>query len=564
MVESNENIKKNKPYFVPSGKPIQDCVNLVINQNYNIHHESINDNNINYYPSRNDNFLLLIKKISEYIDCDENEILLTHGSENGLGLIMQTFCNKETRVLIPFPNYPGLIHKAKLFTDNINFYKFYGNEDEYKEFYDEISNNDIIYISSPNLPLGYEINESIYDIITLYPDKLFILDEAYFEYSSRDRSFYSNKYKNIIIVRTFSKAFALAGARVGYLVTNTNFINLLKVAYSDKDILDYSVDLCLKVLTYKEYYLNQVETDKKNWSNFFQDLKKYIKKNDMIYEYIVGHGPYFLIFTEYPDYVCELFKKNKYLVRNKTDDLNRGCVRISLSSKKIMDDILTIIKKINGYYDKYKIIYFDIDKTIRETSSSPPVKGIQLLIKDLNKTKEVNFITNNISNYCDIKNYLDKHEIYFNKLICPFVNYNITDQEYLNGYFIREDNLYLTKFPNITYELMNHIYTNKLIHIIEEDYTESSKELGISQNDINLPFIGSFQCLLDSHKIKVKYKIIGKKNLYVVNNNDDTLVIGDSNDDLIFALNNDFYFKRIYNCNEEIVDIVSNLLETTQ
>ncbi len=540
-----------KPYVVPFGKSTTGETNLIINQNYNIHHPSIGDANLNYYPDRTGIFLRLINEIAGYVGCTPDEVLLTHGSENALKLIMETYCRSGTNVLIPFPNYPGFIHKAELYQANITYVRCHG---ELAKVYEEIENCDIIYLSSPNLPIGYEVPHSIYEYIAKYPNKLFIIDEAYFEYGTI--SHYNKAYTNLIIVRTFSKAFALAGARVGYIIADKKIIQELKVAHCDKDILDYSVEICYKAMLHKDYYLAQVQHDKNIWADFFVHLKRFVRPADLIYEFMVGHGPYFLIFTEHTDYVCQMFKKNGYLVRDKSADLGRGCIRISLNIEKIMIDLLRIIKKINGYYREYQTIYLDIDKTIRESGSSAPVDGVVTAINELSKNKKIHFVTNNISGRGAIEEYL--RDFNYVELICPFGDV-IADEEYKNGYFIREKNLYLTKFPNITYELMRFIAEHGVIHIVEEDYTESSRELGISGPDINLPFIGAFKKLLGDMGIEPQYRVIGKKNLYVTSDTD-TIVIGDSDDDFLFAKNNGFYFKRIHDCRVDTVAALRNML----
>ena len=549
-----------KPYIVLNNNNPNDKINLVINQNYNKHHPNIKDTKINYYPNRGGKYLSLIKEISRYIGCLKDEILLTNGCDNALKLIMDTYCYNTSKVLIPFPNYPGFIHRAKLCKANITFIDFFGENHEYKTLYENIKNNDIIYISSPNLPIGYEIDTAIYYYIEKYNNKLFIIDEAYFEYGTKTKSHFYRKFDNLIIVRTFSKAFALAGARVGYIVANKNRINELKVAHCDKDITDHSINLCYNVMIHRNYYLHQVRCDKRSWQLFFNNLQKYICKDDIIYEYIVNKGPYFLIFTKYPVYVLDLFKKNGYLVRNKTDDLGRGCLRITLSKKNIMDDVLNIIKKINGYYNKYEVFYLDIDNTIRDSKFDSPPEELINKINYLSKHKEVNFITNNIENSYDIENYLNNNNIDYKTLICPFKNFDISSSEYNNGYFIRGNKLYITKFPNITYELINFIYEHKLINIIEEDYEENSCELGFTGRNIRLPFIGSFQELLKRHNVDVDYNIIGKKNILInKNTNKETIVIGDSNDDFLFAIKNGFYFKHV-SCKNDTNYLLNRLI----
>jgi histidinol-phosphate aminotransferase len=544
--------KNKNPYIIP--KNDKKIINLAVIQNYNDHFDinKLNSlvfiNKINEYPSLDNNYNKLYNEICIYNNnTNINNILLTPGSGYALQLILKTFIDIDTKLLIPFPTYPRFCHDAELITDNITYFNFHGNIDEYNEFYNKIKINDIIYISSPNIPIGYELPISFIDIIKQYENKIFIIDEAYFEYGI-NLSFFNNKYKNLIITRTFSKAFGLAGIRLGYILAHENIIDKLKIGYCTKSILDISINCGLYALENKDYYINLVKNDKIIWNKYFTKFNKIIKSNNIIYKYTYGNAPFMLIYTDYPEYVYKIFLIHNYQVRNKTKDMKIGCIRILLTIDKYMKDIYDIIKKINGYY-KYNKLYIDLDKTIRPNYNSKPYDGISNKLQILNKYCEINILTNNNDNYTNIQKYLFDNNIIYNNLITPFNNYYITDNEYNNGYFIRENKFYLIKFPIINYKLFNLILKYKIIHIIEYDIYEDSLELGY-EKEIKIPFIGCFQELLKKDNIynEIEYIIIGKQNLIIEkNNNDNILMLGDSLQDLNFAINNDIYFKYINN-----------------
>jgi len=485
---------------------------------------------------------------------------MTHGSENALKLIMETFCNPGDKVFIPLPNYPGFIHKAELYKADCILLKFDGDFKRNKlQIESSIKSSRIIYFSSPNLPFGYVVDSWLLAYVREYPNKMFIVDEAYFEYGPYEHSmFNSTLYPNLLVVRTFSKAFALAGARIGYILAHPSLIKKLEIAHCAKDITDHSVELCLNALIHRDYYLNQVAVDKENWKVFFSELDLYINPGDSIHKYHVGYGPYFLLFTKYPDYICKLFEKNKYLIRNKTDDLGEGCVRISLNIQEIMVDLLEIIKKINGYSCCYEMLFIDIDNTIRSDHHSEPVIGVVDSLRELSNHYSINYITDNASNNKDLHLYFEKHNIPHHKILSAFNMMNITTYEYTQGYFIRTDKLYVTKFPNITYELMKHIKTHACVYAIENSITESSIEQGYSDY-IEIPFVGAFQSMLDTLDLEVEFIFIGKMTRIFPTTMRHVLVIGDSPQDYVFARNNNFYFKHVPDCTH-INTILKNIM----
>ena len=169
----NSKFKNVQEYKICQG--VKNIVNLGIIENFNTHYSQI-PIGINFYPSQNSNYEELLQQIASYTNCNINNILITNGSGKGLDLILHTFTTPETMILIPTPNYPGFIHSSQISNGNIITQEFYGNESEYDQL--KISESDIVYFSTPNLPLGYTINrDKIIDYVKLYPNKLFIIEQ---------------------------------------------------------------------------------------------------------------------------------------------------------------------------------------------------------------------------------------------------------------------------------------------------------------------------------------------------------------------------------------------------
>ncbi len=526
-------LKKSDPYIIPSE---DDYINLATNQNY-IEHIGMDNpsQEINIYPGIDNKYKELLKLIGIYTNNPINNILLTHGSGESLKLILNTFTNIDTKILIPTPNYPGFIHDAELKLSNVNQIYFNGLIDDIMILETYIKENDIIYLSIPNLPLGYEINQiNLLNIIIKYPKKLFLIDEAYIEYGKNESYAKYTYLNNIIVIRTFSKAFALAGARLGYIICNSNLMKYLKIHYCTKTVTRYAIKCGLNVMKNLDYYLNNVKEDIKNWTEFYENCKLYIKPDDIIHDISYHSGAYCLLYTDYPKYIVNIFKKHKYLIRDKSNDVMKNCVRISLSLKNIMDELFVLIKKINGYYI-YDTYYIDIDDTIRKDKNSSIYPGIVDALKII-KTRtnsKIMFITNNIDNHENIEKYLNDHNVMFDKLISPFQNYNITDLEYTNGWFIRKDKLYIIKYPLISThkDLYYYIDILKKIYIVETSILED-----------NNPFVGYFLKELKQKNINYNLHIIGKENLLIENVNKNSIVLGDSILDYKFAYNNNIFY----------------------
>jgi len=562
-----QSIKKKKEKYP------NNIVDLTIFQNYNKHKnikeiKSIDSyDNISKYPYENENYIKLINEIISYYNeinegtINENNILLTNDINSAIDIILKTFSNNNSKILIPTPNYQQFIDNVKITNNDVNEFKFYGKDREYYDFINEIKKNDIIYISTPNDPIGYELNLSFINIIKTYPDKLFIIDESFFEYGN-NISFYNTQYDNLIILRTFSKAFGLAGIQLGYIIAGEEQINYLKITNGNNSIMNYSINIGLYAMVNKKYYIDLSKSDKKLWNTYYEKIQYNINPDSIIYKYVCNYSPYILLYTKYPQYVCNLFLKNKYLVLDITKEIGKGCIKISINTKSIMEKIYTIIKKINGYF-KYNIMYIKLDKAIRKNNKSKPLLGIQYKLNMIRKKCKINILSNDVINYNEIENYLTNNNIVFDELITPFKFYYITKNEYELGYFIRDKKFYLIKYPIINYELFILIDKYKIIHIIEDNDYIDSQELGYV-NKFNIPFIGKFIELIlnDEYLSDITFNNIGIHTLYIeYNDTDEILMIGDNDNDLQFAINNNIYFKFINKNNDlsNILNIIINI-----
>ena len=119
-----------------------------------------------------------------------------------------------------------------------------------------------IFIANPNAPTGMLLSaEEIESILINNPENILVLDEAYADFSGQTCSALVNKYKNLVVVGTFSKSRGMAGARLGYIIASEEIISdIEKIKYS---INPYNVNnitqaIGASVLEQNEYYKDLV------------------------------------------------------------------------------------------------------------------------------------------------------------------------------------------------------------------------------------------------------------------------------------------------------------------
>ncbi len=187
--------------------------------------------NINRYPEAD--CFYLRRLLSDKLEVDGEQIVFGNGSDELITLSLTALINKGDEVIVSYPTFliyeiQAKIHGAKIVRVPFCEFRYSLNEIGRK-----ISNKTkIIFIANPDNPTGtYVTQKEVETFVEKVPeDVLIFFDEAYFEFAPAD---YPNtlkllkKKKNIFISRTFSKAYGLAGMRVGYGVGTKEFAHIM-------------------------------------------------------------------------------------------------------------------------------------------------------------------------------------------------------------------------------------------------------------------------------------------------------------------------------------------------
>lgn len=175
----------------------------------------------NRYPGNYENELK--KVIAEHIGIDSGRLLLGKGSSTLISLIIDTFSHLD--FVIPEPTFFLYSHYVKLRGATYYSWKLSPELEYDLSYFPVITRPAVIFICSPNNPTGCVINIHVLeDLLKKHPECIFVVDEAYFEFAKCSTIKLADKYDNIIFIRTFSKAYASASVRLGYLVTTKEAI----------------------------------------------------------------------------------------------------------------------------------------------------------------------------------------------------------------------------------------------------------------------------------------------------------------------------------------------------
>ena len=175
----------------------------------------------------------LAEKAAAYCGVRPENVLLFNGSDEAIDKIFDAFRRKRGNVVLPVPTYSPFELYAKL--AGLKVKPVLLNADYSFPLQRVLSaidpNTTVVALCSPNNPTGTTVTRrQVERLLRRAPNALVLVDEAYIEYGGETMVPFLKKYDNLVVLRTLSKAFGLAGLRVGYAVAQAPVIERLAAA----------------------------------------------------------------------------------------------------------------------------------------------------------------------------------------------------------------------------------------------------------------------------------------------------------------------------------------------
>lgn len=213
--------------------------------------------NLDGYPNTYSNNLR--DALGELYGLERENFIAGSGSDEMLDLTFKTFAEWGQTSTIPIPSYTLYDY---FITMNGGRSEFVDLTEDFQLDVDAMVKNKskIILVPSPNNPTGNSFRIKDLEEILSRTDGIVVVDEAYAEYAEESMVRRVNEFENLIVLRTFSKAYAMAALRIGYAVSNKNvagMMNCVKIPYSlnmmsemaavaavkDQDFIERSVNM---------------------------------------------------------------------------------------------------------------------------------------------------------------------------------------------------------------------------------------------------------------------------------------------------------------------------------
>ncbi|RMF29562.1 MAG: histidinol-phosphate transaminase [Candidatus Nitrosothermus koennekii] len=334
-----EDIAKLEGYKKP--KIYANKLKLDTNENIAMPRSLVADilNNINIdvreYPT---NYEELKDKLADYLSIDKGCIAIGNGSDQIIDLILASISKNDMSSITIKPTFSFYIARCKLHGINLKEISL----DDNMQFDPNTiidSDADICYISSPNNPTGNQFDKD--DIISIIEsfDGLVLIDEAYAEFARYSLKDLVNRYDNLIILRTMSKAFGLAGLRIGYAISNPQLIdifnNIIQYPYP---ISSVAVTAAINILDRKDdvfAIIEEVKEERERIFNAITNLGLRAYRSDANF-----------IMFEANDDIFNALLEEGIVIKDLGMINDKRCYRVSIGNKEINDRFISALRKV--------------------------------------------------------------------------------------------------------------------------------------------------------------------------------------------------------------------------
>jgi len=286
----------------------------------------------------------LYARLAKYAGVSIKCVAAGSGSDQIIELLLSTLGGRHATVFSPTFSY--FINRCKL--HGIKVYQVPLEPDftlDKKAFVKTAKRSDLIYLCSPNNPTGNQIDrQQMIEVMDSLEDKLVLIDEAYVDFADYSLSCDAIKRSNVIVLRTLSKAFGLAGARVGYMVSNRKFVKIFKsIIQSPYPISTLSLAIASGVLADADQVKQTIRSVRSERERVFARLSKIdgikIFRSDANFIFIEAGKKY--------QAISKTLNSNGIIVKllgNITT--HKGCMRITIGTPEMNDKYLKCIEQI--------------------------------------------------------------------------------------------------------------------------------------------------------------------------------------------------------------------------
>ena len=301
------------------------------------------DATLNWYPDST--CTALRQAIGRYLNVPANFVLVANGSNMVMELIARAFLAKDDPALIVSPVYAVFSVQCRLQQARIESFQFSNAfAPDFNELRAKGGSHKIIYLANPNNPTGVGYpRDQIRALAEKRRDALIVLDEAYNEYYGESGVELIEDHPNVLVLRSFSKAFSLAGMRCGYVVAQPAVLDILARVLAPWAVSGLTQVAALAAMEDLPYMRATVAECGRSRQSIVDGLQKL--------GFVVHNTQANFIIWQVRDpaqAVKALVARNVYVSNKDSVPQLKGCLRVTVGNSSQTQQFLGIVQELRG------------------------------------------------------------------------------------------------------------------------------------------------------------------------------------------------------------------------
>jgi len=309
-------------------------------------HYSLGKETIYGYPDLSS----LYSKLSKSVGVTPYNLLLSHGSDGVIRSMFEAFVQPGDKVLVTSPTFVMYEVYSKMYGANVVNIDYEPSDDGPILDLDELKsiivagNIKMLCLPNPDSPTGTVIAEDdLKEIITecLRNDTLVLIDEAYYPFCEITAVPWIEDFENLIVARTFAKAWGMAGLRIGYAVGQKSIISILHKVKPMYEVNSIAAAVVENMLDYADE-VNASVVRLRGGMRYFSD-----KVNSFGWKTLLGHCNFLhVMFPESNCRIHQVLEQSVLYKRSWEHKSLQGYSRISAAPIDVMDMVIGLLSKV--------------------------------------------------------------------------------------------------------------------------------------------------------------------------------------------------------------------------
>lgn len=339
-------VQAMKEYHPPLG--CRDALRLDFNENTIACSPAVRDvlagisaGDLTRYPERESVEAL----VAAHLHLSPDQVILTNGVDEAIHVLFQTFLDAGDELLLPVPTYT--MYEVYASATDVRLITVQAGDDlafPYEALLAAITEQTkVIALANPNSPSGTVISrDQIVAIAQRAPHAIVLVDEAYFHFHGATAIDLLDSIPNLVVARTFSKAYGLAGLRVGVLAgseANMRWMRRVISPYSVNSVALACIPAALKDTAYLDWYVAEVLAARAEFESELDaaGVRRWPSRANFVLVYIGDPHSEFV----------KRMNAAGILVRDRSNDPGcDGCVRITIGTREQMSRAATVLKQV--------------------------------------------------------------------------------------------------------------------------------------------------------------------------------------------------------------------------